>query len=83
LPFFNAETYDIGARLAFWSPFVWPIVLPRQPVLRLGVVTVQDLSGTDVMIFLIFSAKNLAKIWAFFAQTTASFCKNFDRDIGF
>jgi hypothetical protein len=33
-------------------------------------------SGTDVMIFKIFSPKNLAKILAFFAQTTASFCKN-------
>jgi hypothetical protein len=32
--------------------------------------------GTDVMILKIFSTKNLAKILAFFAQTTASFCKN-------
>jgi hypothetical protein len=32
--------------------------------------------GTDVMIFKIFSPKNLAKILAFLAQTTASFCKN-------
>jgi hypothetical protein len=32
--------------------------------------------GTDVMILKIFSPKNLAKILAFFAQTTASFCKN-------
>jgi hypothetical protein len=29
--------------------------------------------GTDVMIFKIFSPKNLAKKLAFFAQTTASF----------
>jgi hypothetical protein len=28
------------------------------------------------MIFKILSPKNLAKILAFFAQTTASFCKN-------
>jgi hypothetical protein len=35
------------------------------------------LSGTDVMISKIFSAKNLAKILAFSAQTTASFCINF------
>jgi hypothetical protein len=28
------------------------------------------------MIFKIFSQKNLAKILAFFAQATASFCKN-------
>jgi hypothetical protein len=28
------------------------------------------------MIFKIFSLKNLAKILAFFVQTTASFCKN-------
>jgi hypothetical protein len=39
--------------------------------------------GTDVMIFKIFSPKNLAKILAFFAQTTASFCKKFDLNIGF
>jgi hypothetical protein len=32
--------------------------------------------GTIVMIFKIFSPKNLAKILAFYAQTTASFCKN-------
>jgi hypothetical protein len=32
-------------------------------------------SGTDVIIFKIFS-QNLAKMLAFFAQTTASFCKN-------
>jgi hypothetical protein len=40
-------------------------------------------SGINVMIFLIFSPKNLAKILAFFAQTTASFCKNCDHIIGF
>jgi hypothetical protein len=33
-------------------------------------------SGTDDMIFKIFSPKNLAKILAFFAHITASFCKN-------
>jgi hypothetical protein len=38
---------------------------------------------TDVMILKIFSPKNLAKILAFFAQTTASFCKNCDHNIGF
>jgi Na+-translocating ferredoxin:NAD+ oxidoreductase RnfG subunit len=32
--------------------------------------------GTDVMIFKIFSPKNLAKILAFFAQSAATFCKN-------
>jgi hypothetical protein len=32
--------------------------------------------GTDVMIFKIFSPKNLAKILAFFSQTTATFCRN-------
>jgi hypothetical protein len=37
---------------------------------------VQARSGTDVMIFKIFSPKNLAKILAFFAQPTASFPKN-------
>jgi hypothetical protein len=31
---------------------------------------------TDVMIFKIFSPENLAKILAFFAQTTVRFCKN-------
>jgi hypothetical protein len=40
-------------------------------------------SGTDVMIFKIFSPKNLAKIFAFFAQNTVSFCKNCDHNIGF
>jgi hypothetical protein len=40
-------------------------------------------SGTDVMIFKIFSMKNLAKNFAFFAQTTVSFCKNCDHNIGF
>jgi hypothetical protein len=40
-------------------------------------------SGTVVMIFKIFSPKNLAKIFAFFAQTTVSFCKNCDQNIGF
>jgi hypothetical protein len=39
--------------------------------------------GTDVMIFKIFSPKNLAKIFAFFAQTTVSFCENCDHNIGF
>jgi hypothetical protein len=39
--------------------------------------------GTDVMIFKIFSPKNLAKIFAVFAQTTVSFCKNCDHNIGF
>jgi hypothetical protein len=31
--------------------------------------------GTDAMILIIFSPKILATILAFFAQTTASFCK--------
>jgi hypothetical protein len=35
------------------------------------------------MIFKIFSPKNLAKKLAFFAQTTASFWKNCDHNIGF
>jgi hypothetical protein len=39
--------------------------------------------GTDVMIKKIFLPKNLAKILAFFALTTASFCKICDRNIGF
>jgi hypothetical protein len=37
-------------------------------------------SGTDVMIFL---PENLAKKLAFFAQTTATFCKKCDHNIGF
>jgi hypothetical protein len=32
--------------------------------------------GTDVMILKIFSAKNMAKILAFFVQTAARFSKN-------
>jgi hypothetical protein len=39
--------------------------------------------GTDVMIFKIFSPKNLAKILAFFAQTAATFCKKIDHNIVF
>jgi hypothetical protein len=35
------------------------------------------------MILKIFTPKNLAKIFAFFAQTTVSFCKNCDHNIGF
>jgi hypothetical protein len=35
------------------------------------------------MILKIFSPKNLAKVFAFLAQTTVSFCKNCDRNIGF
>jgi hypothetical protein len=35
------------------------------------------------MIFKIFLPKNLAKKLAFFAQTTASFCKNCDHKIFF
>jgi hypothetical protein len=35
------------------------------------------------MIFSISLPKNLAKKLAFFAQTTASFCKNCDHNIGF
>jgi hypothetical protein len=33
------------------------------------------MSGTEITILKIFLPKNLAKILAFFAQTTASFCK--------
>jgi hypothetical protein len=32
-------------------------------------------TGTDVVILKLFSPKNLAKILAFFAQTTVTFCK--------
>jgi hypothetical protein len=35
------------------------------------------------MIFKIFSPKKLEKILACFAQTTGSFCKNCDHNIGF
>jgi hypothetical protein len=35
------------------------------------------------MIFKIFPPKNLAKVLAFFAQTTASFCKNCDHNCDF
>jgi hypothetical protein len=40
-------------------------------------------TGADGMIVKIFSPKNLAKILAFFAQATVSFCKKCDRNIGF
>jgi hypothetical protein len=42
-----------------------------------------DCQGPMLWFFKIFSTKNLAKILAFFAQTTASFCKNFNHNIGF
>jgi hypothetical protein len=48
-----------------------------------GGVSLSCSTGTDVMIFKIFSPKNFAKIMAFLAQTTASFCKNCDHNIGF
>jgi hypothetical protein len=35
------------------------------------------------MILKIFSLKNLAKILAFFAQTTPNFLQKFDHNIGF
>jgi hypothetical protein len=60
----------------------------RQPSTRLATnrrrrKLVVATPGTDVMIFKIFSPKNLAKSFAFFAQTTVSFCKNCDHNIGF
>jgi hypothetical protein len=39
--------------------------------------------GTDVMIFKIFSPKNLAKKLAFLTQNKAKFEKKFDHNIGF
>jgi hypothetical protein len=41
------------------------------------------IAGTDVMIFKILSPKKIAKKLTFFAQTTASFCKHCDQNIGF
>jgi hypothetical protein len=41
--------------------------------LRLTALIIRVPPGTDVMILKIFSPKNLMKILAFFAQTTASF----------
>jgi hypothetical protein len=35
-----------------------------------------DQSGTDAMVFKIFSPKNWQKYWRSFVQTTGSFCKN-------
>jgi hypothetical protein len=40
-------------------------------------------SGTTAMILKLFSPKNVAKILAFFAQTTVTFCKKIDHNIGF
>jgi hypothetical protein len=39
--------------------------------------------GTDVMILKIFLLKNIAKILAFLAHTTASFCKTFIKTLVF
>jgi hypothetical protein len=54
-----------------YSPVANTNFLPRRP------------GGTDVMILKIFSPKNLANILVVFAQTTATFCKNCDHNIGF
>jgi hypothetical protein len=56
--------------------------VPQAPAAR-EVSIFLPASGTDVMIFKIFSPKNLATFFAFFAQTTVSFCKNCDHNIGF
>jgi hypothetical protein len=40
-------------------------------------------SGTDVMILKIFSPKKIGEKIGVFAQTTASFCKNFHHNIVF
>jgi hypothetical protein len=59
-----------------------PLYLPYLSSAKMG-ETKSRRPGTDVMIFKIFSPKNLAKKLAFFAQTTASFCKNCDHNIVF
>jgi hypothetical protein len=51
------------------------LYLPNSPCYFARFFGRQNLSGTDVMIFKK-SSKNLAKILAFFAQTTPSLCKN-------
>jgi hypothetical protein len=68
----NFEPSREGGLFLKWIS-VWPS----------GVEGTLPKAGTDVMVFKIFSTKNLAKILAFFDQTTATFCKNCDNNIGF
>jgi hypothetical protein len=42
-----------------------------------------NLKGADFIILKIFSPKNLAKNLASSAQTSVSFCKNYNHNIGF
>jgi hypothetical protein len=53
-----------------------PVELNLLKILYKIITFILNKPETDVMILKIFSPKNLAKILAFFAQTTASFCKN-------
>jgi LysM repeat protein len=62
---------DIRRYNSLWqNDNVWPGANPPTPE-----------PGTDDMILIIFSPKNSAKNLAFFAQTIASFCKNFYHNI--
>jgi hypothetical protein len=61
------------------AQIIWAILLRKIAPKRRNLAQ----SGTNAMILKIFSPKNLAKIFAFFAQTTVSFCKNCDHNIGF
>jgi hypothetical protein len=54
-----------------------PEVIGLSPEFEIEFMIRLDWPGTDVIIFKTFSPENLAKILAIFAQTTASFCKNF------
>jgi hypothetical protein len=57
-----------------WVPF-WCSFTTEKNLSTICEIFLQTHPGTDVIIFKIFSTKHLAKILAFFAQTTASFCK--------
>jgi hypothetical protein len=71
--FLGIKNYKSGLS---WAPArIWFI-------LKIPTVCSKNGPGTDGMILKIFSPKKLAKIFAFFAQTTVSFCKNCDHNIG-
>jgi hypothetical protein len=74
-------TYTRSFWLLQFDPYRIDLIDASSKIQKRGHVHLRP--GTDVMILKIFSPNNLAKILAFFAQTTASFCKNCDHNIGF
>jgi hypothetical protein len=48
-----------------------------------GKILKRKISGTDVLIFKIFSPKKLQNDWRFLTKNTAKFCIKLDHNIGF